>query len=88
LLRGGASALSLLQLSQTEFGSQVLKSLSGGVPLSSSISSGVQARMDVISVDGVGTESVENVGNLQFVSQGVEENFGWGSLFELLSEFL
>lgn len=91
LLRGGASALAFLfQFSQTEMGSQMLKSLSGGVPVSSSMmSSGVQARMDVIRVDGVGTESVEKVGNLQFLSQGIDENSpAWSSLIELLSEFL
>jgi hypothetical protein len=89
LLRGGASALTFLfQFSQTELGSQIIKSLVKGVPLSSSISSGVQARMDVISVDGVGSESVESVSNMKFSTQGSEGDSAGGPLFDLLGEFL
>lgn len=89
LLRGGASALTFLfQFSQTELGSQIIKSVVKGVPLSSSISSGVQARMDVISVDGVGSESVESVSNMKFSTQGSEGDSAGGPLFDLLGEFL
>lgn len=89
LLRGGATVLNFLfQISQTELGSQMLKSISNGVSLSSSISSGVQARMDGISVDGVGTESVESASNMNFSSQGIEEDSVWGSFLDLLSDFL
>ncbi|KAG0619939.1 hypothetical protein M758_4G177100 [Ceratodon purpureus] len=89
LLRGGASALTFLfQFSQSELGSQMLNSLLKGAPLAGSISSGIQARMDVISVDGVGTESVESVSNMKFSSQGIEENSAWGTLFDLISDFL
>lgn len=67
----------LLDFLESEFGSQLLNSLIAG-------SSGTQASMDVINVNGLGTESAKKMGNMQLLSQGIEGS----SLWELLSEFL
>lgn len=67
----------LLGFLGSEVGSQLLNSLIAG-------SSGVQASMDVINVNGLGTESAKKMGNMQLLSQGIEES----SIWELLSEFL
>lgn len=89
LLLGGASALNFfLQFSQTEIGSKVLESLLKGAPLPGNTSSGVLARMDAISVDGVGTKSAENAGDMRFVSQSIEDSSLWSSLLEIMADFL
>lgn len=44
--------------------------------------------MDVISVDGVGIKFVENVGDMRFVSQSIEDSFFWSLLFEIMVDFL
>ncbi len=68
LLQGGASFISLVnEFFQTEMGSQILDTLVRGVRASNDIStlssSGVQARIDPISIDGLGTELVEKIRN-------------------------
>lgn len=77
LLQGGAMTNALLDFLGSEVGSQLLNSLIAG-------SSGVQASMDVINVTGLGTESAKKMGNMQLLSQGIEES----SIWELLSDFL
>jgi hypothetical protein len=87
LLRGGASAISLLlQLSQTEFGARILNTFAESVPLANEMSSGVQARMDPISVDGLGTEAVKQVSRARLVSENYEGPSTFWSYITLLTE--